>query len=44
MKKQQALQVLFQKDNVDPEIFTLILDETVKSLWGWLEFLPKYHP
>ena len=44
MKKQQALQVLSQKDYFGPENLSLVLDEKVKSLRGCLEFVPKYHP
>ena len=44
MNKQQTLQVLFQRDNFDPEIFSSVLDETVNSLGSWINFVPKYHP
>ena len=44
IKKQQDLQVLFQKDNFDPENLSPILDKAIKSLGGWLDFVPKYHP
>ena len=44
MRKQQDLQVLFQKDDFEPEMLSLILDDTVKILGGWMDFVPKYHP
>ena len=43
-KKQQDLQVTYQKDNFDPEKLVLILDYTVKSLGGRLKFVTKYYP
>ena len=44
MKKQQALQVLFQNDDYDSEKLSLILENTVESLGVLLKFVPKYHP
>ena len=44
MKKQQALQVIFQKDDFNPEKLFSVLDEIVNSLGGWLDFVPKYCP
>ena len=43
MNKKQALQVLFHQDDFDPENLSSILDESVKSLGGWMESMPKYH-
>ena len=34
MKKQRALQVLFQKHYFDPEKLSLVLDDMVKTLGG----------
>ena len=42
-KKQQDLQVLFQQDNSEPENLSSILDETLKSLGDWTEFVSEYH-
>ena len=44
MKKQQALQVLFQNDDYDSEKLSFILENTVESLGVLLKFVPKYHP
>ena len=44
MKKDDALALLLQNDDFDPTRPSSILDETVKSLGAWLDFVPKYHP
>ena len=44
MNKQRALQVLFQQHYFDPEKLSLVLDDMVKTLGGWLYFVCKYHP
>ena len=44
MKKNEALALLIQKNDFDTTKFSSILDETVRRLAAWLEFVPKYHP
>ena len=44
MKKDEALALLHQQDYFDPNKLSSILDEIVKRLGAWLDFLPQYHP
>ena len=44
MKKYDALALLLQQDDFDPTKASSVLDETVKRLGAWLDFVPKYHP
>ena len=44
MKKDDDLALLLQQDDFDPTKLSSILDETVKRLGAWLDFLPKHHP
>ena len=44
MKKDDALALIIQQDDFDPTKLSSVLDETVKRLGVWLDFVPKYHP
>ena len=44
MKRKQALEVLLGEDDFNPDNLNSILDETVKILGAWLDFVPKFHP
>ena len=44
MNKDDALALLLQQDDFGPIKLSSILDETVKSLGAWLDFVLKYHP
>ena len=43
MKKEYALPLLLQQDDFDPTKLSSILDEALKRLGAWLDFVPKYH-
>ena len=44
MKKYDALYLLLQKDDLIQPNSVHFLDETVKSLGAWLNFVSKYYP
>ena len=44
MSRKEALDLLLQQEDFNPDNLSSILDETAKSLGAWLEFVPKFHP
>ena len=44
IKKDGALALLLQQDDFDPTKLSSILDEPVKRLRAWLDFVLEYHP
>ena len=44
MKKDDALALLLQHYDFDPTRISSILDENVKRIGAWLDFVPEYHP
>ena len=44
MNKYDTLALILQQDDFDPTKINSILDEIVKRLGAWLDFVPKYHP
>ena len=43
MKKDDDLALLLQQDDFDPTKLSSVLDEALKRLGAWLDFVPKYH-
>ena len=44
MKDQQVLEVLLRQEYFNPDKWRSVLEETVKGVGGWLDFVPKFHP
>ncbi len=44
MSKAAALELLLQQPDFHPDNLKSILNETVKDLGAWIDFVPKFHP
>ena len=44
MKKDNALKVLLEQEDFNPDNIQSHLEETVKRIGAWIDFVPKFHP